>query len=60
MGNMLALRTGFQLDNDPTPYPLPIIHHMFAATHATLCCLFEGAKTLLAHQELNLTIQSDH
>ena len=47
MGNMLALRPGFQIEGDPGPYSLRVIGQMFTVTRIALGLMAMAAEAML-------------
>lgn len=47
MGNMLALRTGFQIEGDAAPYYLGVINQLFIAVHIVLTHMIAAAAEIV-------------
>ncbi|AIQ93158.1 protein of unassigned function [Methylobacterium oryzae CBMB20] len=47
LGNMLALRTGFEIEGDAAPYYLGVIDHLFIAVHIELAHMIAAAAEIL-------------
>ena len=52
MGSMLALRPGFHIEDDSTPYALAVINQMFVNTHLALAYMIKAAEVMLSAQGL--------